>query len=389
MKILHCCLANFYIDDFGYQENILPRLHKSLGHEVEIVASTETYVNNNELGYTNVSAYVSNDGIPVTRLAYNKVVSHSISRKIRSYVGLKNLLNRFQPDVIFVHDVQFFSVYTISEYVRQSGATLYADTHTDCINSGRNIFSRWLLHRFFYRHCAQVLDPFVNRYYATLPLRSEFLQKNYGISSEKIALLPFGVDDTAIDFSRREEVRKEVRCKLKVKDSEIVFITGGKVDMRKNIHLLLSQFIQALDDGKLSRSIFVVFGNIAPEVEASVRPFIGHPSIRFLGWLSPNEIHKYLWGADLAVFPGTHSVLWEETVGLGVPAIFKRWHGIEHVDLGGNCIFVDSHGIGETIERLIEIEKDSRILDRLRDAAQTLGPSVFRYSLIAQKSLEP
>ena len=23
MKILHCCLANFYIDNYGYQENIL------------------------------------------------------------------------------------------------------------------------------------------------------------------------------------------------------------------------------------------------------------------------------------------------------------------------------------------------------------------------------
>lgn len=389
MKILHCCLAAFYIDGFGYQENVLPRLHKRLGHEVEIVASTETYLNNIELGHTTSAFYFSEDGIPITRLAYQNIVNRSLSSKIRLYVGLKELLDRFQPDLIFVHDVQFLSVYTIAEYARKTGAIVYADTHTDSINSGKTFISRWFLHRLFYRHCAKVLDRVVDRYYATLPLRSEFLQKNYGISAKKIVLLPFGVDDTAIDFSSRVDVRREVRRELGANESDIIFITGGKVDMRKNIHLLLHQFVSAVDDGKLSRSIFVIFGTIAPDVEALVKPFIGHHCVRFLGWLSPNEIHKYLWGADVAVFPGTHSVLWEETVGLGVPAIFRRWHGIEHVDLGGNCILVDGPGIGTTIKRMIEIEKDPKMLYELQDSAQTLGPKAFRYSLIAEKSLQP
>ena len=49
MKVLHCCLAAFYIDDYGYQENILPKMHKIQGHQVKIVSSTETYIDNQTL----------------------------------------------------------------------------------------------------------------------------------------------------------------------------------------------------------------------------------------------------------------------------------------------------------------------------------------------------
>jgi 1,2-diacylglycerol 3-alpha-glucosyltransferase len=65
MKILHCCLASFYIDNYGYQENILPALHKRDGHEVHIIASTETYIENKSIGYINAGSYLSDTNIEV------------------------------------------------------------------------------------------------------------------------------------------------------------------------------------------------------------------------------------------------------------------------------------------------------------------------------------
>ena len=50
MRILHMCLAAFYIDKYSYQENILPRMHKKQGHEVQIIASVETFVDDVNLG---------------------------------------------------------------------------------------------------------------------------------------------------------------------------------------------------------------------------------------------------------------------------------------------------------------------------------------------------
>jgi len=63
MKILHCCLSQFYIDNYSYQENILPRVNKQMGHEVKIIASTETYLDNRNLEYVEPSRYYTEDGI--------------------------------------------------------------------------------------------------------------------------------------------------------------------------------------------------------------------------------------------------------------------------------------------------------------------------------------
>ncbi|MFK1961527.1 hypothetical protein ACIXEH_11290 [Bacteroides fragilis] len=62
--------------------------------------------------------------------------------------------------------------------------------------------------------------------------------------------------------------------------------------------------------------------------------------IHYVGWLSSEKTIEYFFASDLAVFPGTHSVLWEQAVGIGIPSIFKYWDGMTHVDLGGNCLFL-------------------------------------------------
>ena len=72
MKILHCCLSCFYIDNYNYQENLLPRQNKIDGHDVSIIASTEVYINNTKLGYCEPKKYVNEDGIPVDAFLIEK-----------------------------------------------------------------------------------------------------------------------------------------------------------------------------------------------------------------------------------------------------------------------------------------------------------------------------
>ena len=101
MRVLHCCLAAFYIDNYGYQENILPRMHKLQGHDVMIIASTETYVDKVHLGYTVPGNYINENGIPVHRIPNNRFVPHKFAVKLRYYTGLYEELRLFKPDFIF------------------------------------------------------------------------------------------------------------------------------------------------------------------------------------------------------------------------------------------------------------------------------------------------
>ena len=119
MKILHCCLANFYIDGYGYQENILPKMHKIQGHEVSILASTETYIDSKKIGYVGPSSYYTESGIPITRVPYKRILPHFIMRKLRIYSGVTEVLYSFKPDIIFIHGLQFISIIDIVDYAQQ------------------------------------------------------------------------------------------------------------------------------------------------------------------------------------------------------------------------------------------------------------------------------
>ena len=88
MKILHCCLACFYIDNYSYQENILPKFHKIQGNDVKILASTETYIDNKVLGNTVSGSYFNEDGIEVTRINYSKYLPLFLAKKIRKYIDV-------------------------------------------------------------------------------------------------------------------------------------------------------------------------------------------------------------------------------------------------------------------------------------------------------------
>ncbi len=387
MRVLHCCLAAFYIDDFGYQENILPRIHKEQGHSVEILASTETYVDQVTRAYCEPRRYLSNDGIWVTRLPYRSWLPSAVARKLRLYQGLEQAIERFDPDVIFLHDCQFLDIGIVARRAASRHTTVFVDSHTDWVNSGRSWLSREVLHGIIYKACARRIEPWARRFFATLPTRADFLKDVYGIPDSKIELLPFGADDSRIRFDLREERRQEVRRELRVPDAHLVFVTGGKIDHRKNIHLLVDAFIRTMERCGAGGAVLVIFG----KPEAALTPLIEeasrHPAIRYVGWVPAERVHWYLWAADVAVFPGTHSVLWEEAVGLGVPCVFKRWPGIEHVQLGGNCLMLDTadqSSLESTLQGLIENPGE---IERMRIIAESEGRKRFSYTHIARLAL--
>lgn len=385
MRILHCCLAAFYIDDVGYQENILPRIHKKQGHQVDIVASTETYVEKTKLGYTQASTYLSKDGIEVTRIPYWSWIPHIVARKLRIYTGLRTILYEKKPEILFLHDCQFLSILTITSYAKRNRVKIFVDCHTDFVNSARNWVSRRVLHQIVYRYCAKKIEPYTTKFFGTLPIRSVFLNEVYGINQEKIALLPFGVDDTNFKKSQLPEIRTKIRNKLGFETSDIVLITGGKLDRRKNIHILVDTFTRLRSSH--SNIKLIVFGKPSEELEEELIPKLQNEGIAYIEWIDSKEIFKYFCSSDLAVFPGTHSVLWEEAVGIGLPAIFKRWNGIEHVDLGGNCIFLDQTTKEVLYSTLFDLIDQPDQLSKMREIAAEKGPNVFTYSEIARKAI--
>jgi glycosyltransferase involved in cell wall biosynthesis len=383
MKILHVCLAAFYIDNYGYQENVLPKMHMLQGHDVEILASTETYLNGNEMSYLEPSVYRNEDNITVTRLPYLKVLNHFISRKLRFYNGVSKKLKEFKPDIIFLHDVQFLGIFEVIKFLKKNPqVVVYADGHADLTNSATNWLSRYILHGIVYKYCARKIDKYVKRFYGTLPCRVDFFRDFYGVTKSKVELLVMGVDDTLIDFDRKKN-KEELFKKHDIFKDDFVIISGGKLNEKKNIHHLVDAIV-SIDDSRLK---LILFGKPDAKVKKLIENKLKHKSIIYLSWLNNIEIHKYLAIADLCVFPGKHSVLWEQAAGIGVPGIYKNIQGHDHIDLGGNCILIDEGNTYEIKQQVLNVVNNKELYNKLLKTASTKGKKAFSYYEIAKRAI--
>jgi len=387
-RILHLCLGNFYVDNFSYQENILPKYHKLQGHEVKIIASLYTFNENGEPIYMKeAKSYYNENGIPVTRIKYRKVPFNKILKAFDNAV-LYNEISNFNPDIIFIHNFQFLSLKTIVKYLENNSGKnirVYVDSHADVKNSAKNWLSKNILHKIIWRHYAKIIEPYTTKFYGVSTPSVNFLKEIYHIPSEKIELLLLGIDDEKVKQVIDPYISKKIREKHNVKPSDFLIVTGGKIDNNKPQTLLLMQAIREMNIPNIK---LIVFGSIIPELREKFNNLLGD-SVIYVGWLESDDIYKYLSSADLVVFPGLRSVLWIQAIGLGKPCVFNYiGPGItDDIDLGGNCIFLYENTVEEIKRVITEIMNNKNLYEQMKKVASTKGMSTFSYKKIAEKSI--
>ncbi len=382
MKVLHLCLGNFFIDNYSYQENMLAKYHVKQGHEVMMVASLFTFDAFGKGAYLpHPSRYQDKNGFTVVRLAYKKPVKWN--QFFRHFKGLKKIIEKFCPDVIFSHNVSYGDTSVVRRYVKQHpNVRLFADNHADFVNSAKKWWSKHILHPVVWRHYAKKLEPYLAKCYGVTPMRCRFLKEMYHIKPNLVEYLPLGVDDDLIPSDRvsvREKIRKELDCSL---DSFLIF-TGGKINRLKNTHILL-EAINRMDNKNLH---LVICGVLTPEMEYLKETFDSNPYIHYLGWCDAERVMNVMIASDLACFPGTHSTLWEQSVGVGLPTVFKHWDEMEHVNVNGNCVFVKGEDVEELVVVLNELVNKGDIYNDLKRLGIKASKSLL-YSEIARKAIE-
>ena len=380
MKILHLCISAFFIDNYSYQENLLAKYHVKQGHEVTVIASPFTYTAQGIGMYLKeASSYFDPNGFKVVRLLYKK--PFKLNRLFRHYDGLYKSIKCVEPDLIFLHGVSFGDTVVIRDYIKNHPhVILYADNHADYINSAKNWLSKNILHRIFWRRSAKLLEPYLKKCWGVTPLRCKFLKEMYHIKQELIEFLPMGVDDDSIP-NDREWVKCNVRKELNVKDDDMLIFTGGKIDSLKNIHVLL----EALTDMRDQKIHLVICGTLTPQMQWLKAIIDSDIRVHYLGWCSAERVMDCMIASDISFFPGTHSTLWEQSVGIGIPIICKQWEGMDHVNINGNCLFVKGEDV-EELKYVINSIKDTAKLDKLKSLAIEAS-SEFLYSNISKKAI--
>lgn len=380
MRVTHICLAGPFSDGWSYQENLLTKYNKRSGHSVDVITSFYMWTSNGSLEKKEKKFYIDEFGVKIHRLPIKH--NRDFNSKLKQFVGLYELLEKISPDILFVHGCQFCDISTIVKYLKKNPRVVtYVDNHADFSNSATNWLSKNVLHKIIWRHYAQKINPFVKKWYGVLPARVEFLKNVYGIPRNKIEYLPMGADDELVEKYSKTEIRSEYRKKYGILDDDILLVTGGKIDSAKKQTLLLMDAVNQIEKSNLK---LVVFGSVVPELKDELEKRCSG-KVKYIGWLSSEESYPHFAMADLVVFPGRHSVFWEQVAGQGIPMIVKFWPGTTHVDLGGNVKFLYKDSMEEIIKLLRECF-ESTCLEKMTEIAKE-KKKYFLYSEIAKKSI--
>ena len=262
MRVLHICLGCFFIDNYSYQENMLPKYHVKQGHDVTVIASLETFdAEGRRTVMSSPSSYRDKNGFSVIRLAYKKPLRWN--RLFRHYMGLKKSIEVVAPDIIFIHGACFGDTPIIRSYLnKHPSVKLFVDSHADWINSAKNWLSLHILHSIVWRYYSKVIEPYMIRCYGVTPMRCRFLKEMYHVKPGLIEYLPLGVDDELIPKDR-DHVRDRVRNEFGINKTDFLILTGGKIDKLKNTQFLLKAFEHIGDP----RVHIVICGVLTPEME--------------------------------------------------------------------------------------------------------------------------
>lgn len=380
MKIVHIAPNSPYNDYWGYQDNLLPKYQRKLGHDVTVIITNKMH-KDGKIVEIPPAVYELDDGVKIIRLKYKQYI-HPVVTGVFSDLDVYDLLNDIQPDFIFYHGLVSYTIIGVTKYIKKNPkCKMVEDNHMDYnIGNKTNTLKEKAI-RSWLRFLNRKSIKYVTKVYGVTPWRKQYAEDYFKIPANKTDVLIMGADDEKMHIEKRMDLRKEVRDKYRIEPDDFLIVTGGKIDKNKKIDVLM-QACKELGNVKL-----LIFGNVENDIHKKFEELKKSKNIIYIGWIKSDEVYKYFYAADLVFFPGQHSVLWEQACASKVPCVFEKWDGMEHVNNGGNSDFVYPVNAENVKEKIKELRYTDKYY-RMKQIAMTEKTDIYLYSRIAEKSLE-
>lgn len=381
MRIVHISANAPFNDNWGYQDNLLPKYHKKMGHDVTII-TTNTIHKDGAIVEINPVRYVLENGVKVIRKKRINYRLHFITG-LRSKMNIFEELKEIRPDFVFFHGLSSATIEDVIKYKKfvNGNCVIVQDNHLD-YNIGLGFATvKQKAFRAYHRYENRKSIKYVSKVYGVTPWRKTYAEDYFGIPSNKTDVLIMGADDEKMHINKKEEIREQIRLQFHINDQDFLIVTGGKIDKKKKIDTLMEACVN-IPNVKL-----LVFGNVADDVKDKFEPLKKNENIIYIGWIDSDKVYDYFYAADLVFFPGQHSVLWEQACASKVPCVFEKWEGMDHVNNGGNSDFISPVTV-ESIMGKIEELKFTPKYYKMKEVAESDKTDIYLYSKIAEKSLE-
>jgi 1,2-diacylglycerol 3-alpha-glucosyltransferase len=386
MRILFIHLCAPYNTGWTYRENILPKYLAVRGADVTVL-TTKTILDSsiNKLKSSPLNDEYD-ESILIKRLQFKlAILPFFIKSRLRIYKDLYSIIDELKPNLIYVNGLQLLDLKTITRYKRNNKVALFGEMNATYLNSASNLLSKYILHRFIYRRAIVRNVCYFDKIYYGSSIAREFSEYSYLVDFNDEDFLPLAVDSIRISNILNDSVRLNKRKELNILDDNLLFITGGKLDQNKKILDLINAFTEIID----KNINLVIFGELDISIKQKAIELIERDDrIKLLGWLSDEDTYEILGTADVALFPGTKSSLWEVSVACGLALIGKYWPGNEYLDLNGNLIYYKEESNKENLKKWINYcLHNNDAIKKMISAAKESGLVKLSYLNIVDKIL--
>jgi glycosyltransferase involved in cell wall biosynthesis len=321
---------NHFQPQIGYQEFFLCNEWQKLGHQVTVVTSNyyfpfPEYEKSVQpiLGERKRKIGQSTErGIKTIRLP----AGLTLNGMVLTLSNLTVTLKRLQPDVVFGDGVYYPLAWQLARLKNKLNYQLIFDTHASTFNTQlRDTLPKKLYMLLFKFFCLPLIKQRADGFTAVGTSEKALLISEYNLQNDRVQLIALGADTTL--FASQSSLRRKMRTKFSLKESDLVFIYAGKLTPEKDITILVDAFIevgQKYDHVYL----FIVGGGASEYLEPIKAKLSKYPLIsNRVKWIDPQPQAKLaeLYNlADVGVWPGNLTNTIQEAMACNLPVILSK-----------------------------------------------------------------
>jgi 1,2-diacylglycerol 3-alpha-glucosyltransferase len=391
-------ISDSFFEHQLYQENHFANEYVRRGFDLTVITST----------FTNLSDYYNDRYDANSKACDSKISGYRLIRlpyafnffnKLRKLKRITSYLEQAAPDLIFIHDIQF-NIHEAVDYIKRQNrkVRLVLDFHADFSNSAKNIFSKIFIHRICKGLYFRKYEKWFDAILPIVPDGMNFLNKLYGTPVKRMELFPLGVDTFTSATYRNETSRKAMRDRLSIQYHALVIFTGGKLEPRKKTEELIETVI-GLKDRNVHLIIVGDFVSCPKEYSDSVRSLISSSgNITLVGWVPSSEVYEYMSACDIAIFPSSQSVLWQQSIGMGLPLVVGKYvtlddgrqfdQKVEYLNFKNNLVVLNAQNDRRSeIKTAITTFLDPKVLKAYRENTLWVANEYLSYTKLADRTL--
>lgn len=294
--------------------------------------------------------------------------------------GLLESIQAYAPDVVITYGYKHHFQRRVKKWAKATNAKVYyiSDSEFNHRENPIKKIAKWLLWKSYFGG----VDRFL-----TVGSANEAYYQYFGVGSGKMTRMNFSIDIAQYDkaFSQRAELRRAVRNKYEIADSDKVGVMVGKLIPKKN-QMQLVRLVEHIEQSEdFDFKIICVGSGDDLEVLKEASRSLKKSQVIFTGFVPPEELPGYYAASDLylhTAFYEPHSLAISEAIYMGLPLVISDTCGSHGVDddltYNKNGYVYKQHSTGELVDKVKAI-----VLDEER--ARSFGEFSRNYARKAQE----